>query len=84
MLDPVGRGVRVKGFDAESFETVPQLAVFCTVITMQPGMMRIFNGIPSVNPASVSHIPCLEHELRQQCVLHSIKGTDGIVFLAAA
>ncbi len=26
MLDPVGRRVRVKGFDAESFETVPQLA----------------------------------------------------------
>ncbi len=26
MLDPVGGGVRVKGFDAQSFETVPQLA----------------------------------------------------------
>ncbi|WP_042873702.1 hypothetical protein [Dickeya poaceiphila] len=26
MFNPVGGGVRVKGFDAESFETVPQLA----------------------------------------------------------
>ena len=25
MPDPVGGGVRAKGFDAESFETVPQL-----------------------------------------------------------
>ncbi|GGC21213.1 hypothetical protein GCM10007171_43100 [Dickeya fangzhongdai] len=26
MLNPVGRRVRVKGFDAETFQTVPQLA----------------------------------------------------------
>ncbi|XKY05524.1 hypothetical protein V6P92_15925 [Dickeya ananatis] len=32
--------------------------VFWAVMTMQPGMTRIFNGIPSVNPASVSHAPC--------------------------
>ncbi|AUC40754.1 hypothetical protein D083_0404 [Dickeya solani RNS 08.23.3.1.A] len=32
-----------------------QERVFWAVMTMQPGMMRIFNGIPSVNPASVSH-----------------------------
>nr|WP_309365303.1 hypothetical protein [Rouxiella aceris] len=34
------------------------LRVFWAVITMQPGMTRIFNSILSVNPASVSQAPC--------------------------